>query len=113
MLYRLEIGKNEDIYMINRELGQQISFLTEITRKNCIPVLITNQVYANFEDKNRVNMVGGDILKYGSKCLVELQKRDDGERKAILHKHRSIAEGAEISFVIEEKQLIEKIKEKK
>ncbi|MBI2660985.1 DNA repair and recombination protein RadB, partial [Candidatus Woesearchaeota archaeon] len=73
MLYRLEIGKSKDVHDVNRELGRQISFLSEITRKKGIPVLITNQVYADFEEKDKINIVGGDIIKYGSKCLIELQ----------------------------------------
>jgi DNA repair protein RadB len=44
-------------------------------------------------------MVGGDILKYGSKCLIELQKVNS-HRKAIIRKHRSIPEGKEIEFKI-------------
>jgi len=43
-------------------------------------------------------MVGGDILKYWSKCLIEL-KNDNGKRKAILKKHRSLPE-KELSFQI-------------
>jgi len=101
MLYRLEMGRSEDIYSINRELGRQLSNLTEITRRRKIPIIITNQVYANFEEKNKVNMVGGDIMKYGSKCLIELQKTNEGQRSANLRKHRSIIEGEKIDFKIE------------
>jgi len=102
-LYRVERGVNngEDIYDLNRELGKQIGLLVEISRKKDIPVLLTNQVYADFEDKTRVSMVGGDILKYGSKCLIELQS-NNGHRKAILRKHRSLPE-REVEFKIEEK----------
>ena len=100
MLYRLELGKNEEVYNTNRELGLQLSYLTEIARKKQIPVLITNQVYANFEDKTKINLVGGDILKYGSKCLIELQKAHTNKRKVILRKHRSIADGRGIVFEI-------------
>jgi DNA repair protein RadB len=100
MLYRLELGKGEDSYNINRELGQQLAYLAEIVRKKGIPVLLTSQVYANFEDKNRVNLVGGDVLKYTSKCLIELQKAHSNKRKAVLRKHRSMAEGKEAIFEI-------------
>lgn len=100
MLYRLELGKSNDIYEVNRELGRQIAYLTEIARRKNIPVLITNQVYADFEDKEKVNIVGGDLLKYGSKCLIELQITPSGNRRAILKKHRSIAEEKEITFKI-------------
>lgn len=103
MLYRLEIGKSSEVYEINRELGLQISYLNDIARKYEIPVLITNQVYADFENKDRVNMVGGDILKYGSKCLIELQNLHKNKRRIILRKHRSQPEGKEIIFEIKEK----------
>ena len=36
---------------VNRELGRQISYLNEIARKKDIPVLVTNHVYADFEEK--------------------------------------------------------------
>ncbi len=106
MLYRLELGKNEDIHEVNIELGKQIAWLTEIARKKQIPVLITNQVYTDFDNKDKVNIVGGDILKYGSKCLIELQITPNVNRRAILRKHRSIEEEKEIVFKIVEGGII-------
>ena len=106
MLYRLELGKDEDIHEVNIELGKQISYLTEIARKKSIPVLITNQVYADFDVKDKVNIVGGDILKYGSKCLIELQITPNNNRRAILKKHRSIEEEKELLFKIVEGGII-------
>jgi len=100
MLYRLEMGQTKNVYDVNRQLGMQLSFLTEIARKNNIPVLITNQVYQDFENKDKVNIVGGDLLKYQSKCLIELQKTTDGNRLAIIRKHRSIEENKQIKFKI-------------
>ncbi len=106
MLYRLEIGKSENIYDVNRELGRQISYLNEIARKKHIPILLTNQVYADFENKQKVNMVGGDLLRYSSKCLLELQITPAGNRKCILRKHRSIEQEKEIIFKIVEGGII-------
>ncbi|MDO8460707.1 MAG: DNA repair and recombination protein RadB [Nanoarchaeota archaeon] len=93
ILYRLEFAnardKNEEeIQKINSELVRQIRILAEITRKKEIPVLITNQVY-RWEDENK--MVGGDILKYWCKCLIELEN-ENGKRTAYLRKHRSLPE---------------------
>ncbi len=105
MLYRLELGKSEGVYEVNRALGQQLSYLAEISRKKDIPVLVTNQVYADFKNKGRVSMVGGDLLKYSSKCLIELQMFHSGIRKAILRKHRSLSE-KEILFKIVEGGII-------
>ena len=106
MLYRLELGKNEGVYEVNRELGRQISYLNEIARKKHIPILITNQVYADFEDKCNVKIVGGDLLKYSSKCLIELQITASGNRRLILRKHRSIEQEKEILFKIVEGGII-------
>lgn len=106
MLYRLELGKNEEVYETNASLGKQIACLVEIARKKKIPVLITNQVYSDFDNRDQVKMVGGDLLRYGSKCLIELQKssndlqKTNGHRILILRKHRSLPEGMEAKFRI-------------
>lgn len=99
MLYRLEVGKTKDVFNVNRDLGVQLADLVHITRKFKIPVLVTNQVYSDFEHKDKINMVGGDILKYASKCLIELQSLN-GAKKAILRKHRSLPDGKEVVFRI-------------
>ncbi|MBN1385912.1 DNA repair and recombination protein RadB [Candidatus Woesearchaeota archaeon] len=91
MLYRLEIAKSNDTFNVNRTLGYHLNFLSEIARKKNIPILVTNQVYSDVDGKDQVKLVGGDILKYSSKCLIELQKLKHG-RKAILRKHRSLPE---------------------
>ena len=101
MLYRLEIGKTDKIYEINKLMGQQISYLSEIARKKKIPVILTNQVYADFDskEKDKVKMVGGDLLKYSSKCLIEM-KKEEKMRKIVIVKHRSIKENKEAVFDI-------------
>ena len=98
MLYRLELGERE-AYEVNKEMARQLSALRKISHKLKIPILLTNQVYADFDEKDAVKMVGGDILKYGSKCLIELIKFKT-KRAAILKKHRSIKEGKKIVFEI-------------
>lgn len=99
MLYRLEIGKSKDAITTNRELGVQLASLIQIARKFDIPVILTNQVYSDLEDKDQVKLVGGDTLRYASKCLIELQKIKNG-RIAIVRKHRSLPEGKEVKFKI-------------
>lgn len=101
MLYRLEKHTTNEIHDINGELALQIGLLSEIARKKLIPVLITNQVYTSF-DSGILQVVGGDIIKYSSKCLIELQTFQGGKRKAILRKHRSIAGEKEALFEIVE-----------
>ena len=102
MLYRLELGDaitskdNEKISEVNRKLANQLRTLNEISRKQNIPVIVTNQVYSTFTQNNeerqtekKISMVGGDLLKYWSKCLIELQDFR-GRRKLTLKKHRSL-----------------------
>jgi DNA repair protein RadB len=99
MLYRLELGKSEDVYEVNAALGKQMACLVEIARSRKIPVLITNQVYSDFDNRDNVKMVGGDLLKYGSKCLIELQLFNNA-RGLVLRKHRHLPEGQSIKFKI-------------
>ena len=106
MLYRLEMGKTDDVYEVNKELGQQLGYLSEIARKKNIPVLITNQVYADFENKDQVKIVGGDLLRYGSKCMIELLNGHGGVRKVVLKKHRSIMPDKEVTFRIIDKGIV-------
>lgn len=104
MLYRLELAEarkksTDHVRKVNFDLANQMKILYEIARKKDIPVLITTQVYNDFlseEDwlkgkEPGVNVVGGDILKYWSKCIIEL-KNNSGRKKAIIRKHRSLPE---------------------
>ena len=120
MFYRLELGdaikskEDEKIKGINREIAKQMRVLSEIARKQEIPIIITNQVYTSFlsrdeQEKNiprEVNIVGGDLFKYWSKCIIEL-KDDKGKRKAVLLKHRSMR-NKELSFEIKEKGIFKR-----
>ena len=101
MLYRLQRSFKEDDNF-NRDLSLQMLTLNEIARKHNIPILLTSQVYSSFEG-NRVKIVGGDILLYASKCLLEVEQLHNGKRRIILRKHRSIAGEKEARFEIVEK----------
>ena len=97
-LYRVRDG---DSSQINLELGRQMGLLTRLARKHNIAVVITNQVYASFEGEGMVEPVGGTILKYRSKIMIELERGDvSGERYAILKRHRSRPEGLRTRFRI-------------
>ena len=104
MLYRIELAEArkkgiEKIQQVNFDLASQMRTLHEIARKREIPVLVTGQIYKEFlsdEDwgagkEAEIGIVGGDILKYWCKCIIEL-KVDRGRRMAIIRKHRSLPE---------------------
>ena len=111
MLYRLELAEArksglEKVQKINSELAEQMQALNEISRKRNIPILITAQVYSEFLSEEEwlagkqagVSVVGGDLLKYWSKCIFELQYKN-GKRRAIIRKHRSIPQ-KELNFEV-------------
>jgi DNA repair protein RadB len=98
-LYRVERG--DDNKELNRELGKQVGVLLEIAREKNIPVILTNQVYADFDNQTNIKMVGGDIIKYSSKCLIELSVMANGIRKAVIRKHRSLPEKEMIFKIVE------------
>ena len=120
MLYRLELGDaikekdSEKIREVNREVAKQMRSLAEIVRKQNIPVMVTNQVYSEFlsdEDilkgeERKVNIVGGDLLTYWSKCILEL-KKDGSKRKVVLLKHRSLKE-KEMNFDIKDRGIFKR-----
>ena len=120
MHYRLELGDarskegDEEVRKINREVAKQMKILSEIAKKENIPVIITNQVYSGFlseEELKRgvereVNIVGGDLFQYWSKCIIEL-KNERGKRKAFLLKHRSLPQ-KEIGFEIKKEGIFKK-----
>lgn len=99
-LYRIERGSSDNADL-NRELGKQLATLLTIARTKEIPVVVTTPVYADFADRTSVKMVGGDILKYSSKCLIELRINGNGTRTATLVKHRSIPQRGATFRIVE------------
>ena len=99
MLYRLERSFTGETKEFNREIGLQIVTLNKIAREKKIPVIIISQIYKHFET-GEVTMVAGEMLKYGSKCILELQTLTEGKRRIQLKKHRSLTINTEALFEI-------------
>ena len=112
-LYRLEHSENSELNKAgrkidkekteaNKELSKQLSILSNLARDKKIPVVVTTHTYKNWETGEN-DVVGGDSIKYWSKAIVFLERTGkDGERKAIIAKHRSQPEGKSVKFVITE-----------
>jgi len=103
MLYRLKLGDAPQ--KINSDLGEQLRLLTEISRKFDIPILITNQVYNDFETK-QTRMVGGNVIEYWSKTILEIKKSFD-IREITIRKHKYKKEGLSKKFEIRNQGLVE------
>lgn len=103
MLYRLQRSYKEDDTH-NKDLYNQILQLNEIARTKKIPVLMLSQIYTSF-DNGKAKLVGGDIVNYASKCLLELENLNN-KRRVKLKKHRSLPANHAM-FRIMEKGIIE------
>lgn len=99
-LYRVDDMKS---YKLSKELRKQIQLLSNLARIYDIAVIITNQIYATFDEEegNDVKPVGGDILEYISKVIIKLERGEESNRRiATLKRHRSLPEGRQVTFSI-------------
>ena len=83
--------------------------LSKIARQYDIAVILTNQIYNAFDDEgnNDVKAVGGTILQYWSKVILQLERGEEiNQRIATLIRHRSIPEGKKATFSITSQGII-------
>jgi len=66
--YRGKVREKPKVY--NMWMARQFSILKELSKK--IPVIITNQVYSNME--NKIIMVGGEMFRKSSDRIIKLDK---------------------------------------
>lgn len=105
-LYRVDDMKSSKL---NKELGKQMGILSKIARVYDIAVVLTNQIYNAFDDEgnNDIRAVGGTILQYWSKVIIQLERGDEiNKRVATLKRHRSIPEGNQAVFAITSRGII-------
>ncbi len=99
-LYRVDDMKSSKL---NKELGKQMGTLSKIARQYDVAVVVTNQIYSAIDEEgnNDVKAVGGTILQYWSKVIIQLERGDEiNQRVATLIRHRSIPEGKKAMFTI-------------
>lgn len=97
-LYRLQ-ANGENVSEVNQRLSQLLSQLSKTARTENIPVMVTNQVYTSFDEED-LELVGRDVPRYWSKCLLKLSYEDQSLRKIEIEKHRSRPEGMSKKFKI-------------
>ncbi len=94
--YRSEV--KEDPKEINKKFISNLNSLRTISKNN-IPIIITNQIYADFNDNNKVIPLGGKIIQNFCKKIIELKI---SPRRLIQKK----PEEKEMLFEINEKGII-------
>jgi DNA repair protein RadB len=98
-LWRITIDDKNHV-SVNRDLAKQLATLSKLAREHDIPVLVTNQVYAEPET-GRIEMSGRNIVKWWSKNVVELSHTNrTGLRLATIKKARSLPEDRSVEFEI-------------
>ncbi len=105
-LYRVDDMKSS---RLNKELGKQMGLLSKIARQYDIAVILTNQIYSaiDLEGNSDIKAVGGTILQYWSKVIIQLERGDEiNQRIATLKRHRSIPEGKQALFSITSRGIV-------
>ncbi len=105
-LYRVDDMKSAKL---NKELGKQMGLLSKIARQYDIAVIVTNQIYSAIDEEGNsdIKAVGGTILQYWSKVIVQLERGDEiNQRVATLKRHRSMPEGKQAIFTITSRGII-------
>lgn len=105
-LYRVDDMKSSKL---NKELGKQMGLLSKIARQYDVAIILTNQIYSSYDDEgnNDIKAVGGTILQYWSKVIIQLERGEEINQKiATLKRHRSIPEGKQVTFSITSKGII-------
>ena len=105
-LYRVDDMKSS---RLNKELGKQMGLLSKIARQYDIAVIVTNQIYSAIDEEGNsdIKAVGGTILQYWSKVIIQLERGDElNQRVATLKRHRSIPEGKQAMFSISSRGIV-------
>gem|GEM_PF-62025 len=81
------------------DLIKEIEMLQEMARKFDVAVVVTSQVYSNL-NSGGVEFLGGHALKHNAKTIIRMEKLENGRRKAVIVKHRSLPEGRSVYYRI-------------
>lgn len=104
MFYRL--ASKEDERAERRVLAGQSARLLTASRKLNIPVVVTSQVYTDVET-GAFEALGGNVLHHNAKTIVRVERIAPSKRRAVLMKHRHLAEGRSAVFYLTDKGIEE------
>ncbi len=96
--YRRHFGTDEE-GRARQRLGLLVTKLLRCARTRRIPVVITNQVYTDIQ-ADSFEPLGGHAVSHSAKAIVRLDRVGPNRRRAMLEKHRSLAEGDSAEFAI-------------
>jgi len=105
MHYRLTMRdetRRDERYSLTR----QIAKLLRVSRRREIPVVVTSQVYTDF-DTGKFLPLGGHMLSHNAKAIIRFEKAGPSRRLAVLEKHRHREEGSRAAFRITQDGLVD------
>lgn len=82
-----------------KTMVRQSTSLLQVARKKGIPVIITSQVFTDL-DTGTYEALGGHALHHCAKAIIRLDRQGLGKRRAVIMKHRYVAEGTASEFKI-------------
>jgi RecA/RadA recombinase len=90
--YRLELGRIEKIFSLNRNLNRQIAYLGRIAKIHNIAVLLISQVRDVFQnDKQKIEPVATRVLKFWAQIILKLKMtKKPTVREVLIEKHYAI-----------------------
>jgi DNA repair protein RadB len=83
----------------------QATMLLRAARKKKIPVIVTSQVFTDV-DTGTYEALGGHALHHCAKAIIRLDRVGLGKRRAVIAKHRNIAEGTAAEFKIVQEGIV-------
>ncbi len=89
-LYRAEFIERSQIPERQSKMNKYLHILLRIAKTNGVAVVITNQVHSNprpYAEADKLQPIGGNILSYSSKYVVNIEGYGIQYRRAILEKH--------------------------
>lgn len=95
MFYRLTSRQQDQTE--RRSLTSQSIKLLGVARHRDIPVVLTSQVFTDVEH-HTYESLGGKPLQHNAKTIIRLDRVSPGRRRAVIIKHRHIAEEASADF---------------
>ena len=89
-LYKVEYPERSQLTVRQSKISKYLHMLLRIAQTNSVAVVITNQVHSNpqsYSEADRLQPIGGNIISYSSKYIVNIKGYGFQYRTAILEKH--------------------------
>lgn len=109
-LYKVEYPERSQLTVRQSKISKYLHMLLRIAQTNSVAVVITNQVHSNpqsYSEADRLQPIGGNVLPYSSKYVVNIKKYGILYRTATLEKHPYISHFS-LSLMIDNRGFVDR-----